>query len=53
MKALDALHLACAESANAAYFCTCDDKFLKKAKAVKELKTSVVSPLELVEVLEI
>lgn len=28
--ALDAIHLACAESANADYFLTCDDKFSSK-----------------------
>ena len=32
LKSLDALHLATAEEAHADYFCTCDDKFLKKVK---------------------
>lgn len=31
MKPLDALHLASASISKADYFCTCDDKFLKKA----------------------
>ena len=52
LKALDALHLALAEKAKADYFCTCDDKFLKKAKAFSDVKTQVVSPLELIEELE-
>ncbi len=46
---IDALHLACAESLPVDYFCTCDDKFLKKAKAQNDLKIKIVSPLELAE----
>jgi predicted nucleic acid-binding protein len=30
IKPLDALHLASAESGKADYFCTCDDKIIKK-----------------------
>jgi hypothetical protein len=30
------------------YFCTCDDKMLKKAKRLKTQTTKVVSPLELI-----
>jgi predicted nucleic acid-binding protein len=52
LKPLDALHLASAEEIQADYFCTCDDKFLKKAKAVSDVKTKVVSPLELIEEIE-
>lgn len=52
IKALDALHLASAEAAGADYFCTCDDKFLRRAKAIEDLKTKVVTPLELVEEIE-
>lgn len=52
IKIMDALHLAAAEAAGADYFCTCDDHFLRKAKAVAGLQTSVVSPLELIEVIE-
>ncbi len=49
IKPLDALHLASADVGGADYFCTCDDKFLKRAKNVVDLKVRVVSPLELVE----
>jgi predicted nucleic acid-binding protein len=49
---LDALHWACAESAQADYFCTCDQRFLKRAKTIPDPKTKVVSPMELVEELE-
>jgi len=48
LKPLDALHLAFASASKADYFCTCDDKFLKKAKSFKKLNTKVVSPTELV-----
>jgi len=49
IKPVDALHLACAEAAGADYFCTCDDRFLKKAKELKDNQTTAVSPLELIE----
>jgi predicted nucleic acid-binding protein len=53
LKALDALHLAFASVSKIDYFCTCDDKFLKKAKSLDGLKTAVVSPTELVMELDI
>lgn len=49
LKTFDALHLACAEAGEVDYFCTCDDRFLKKAKLLKQLKLKIVSPLELAE----
>ena len=48
VKPVDALHLASAVEAKADYFCTCDDRFLKRAKAVDTGQTKVVSPLELI-----
>lgn len=48
IKPLDALHLASAEEIQAEYFCTCDDRLLKRARAVEDLQTSVLSPLELI-----
>ena len=48
IKPIDALHLASAVEAKADYFCTCDDRFLKRAKAVDTGQTKVVSPLELI-----
>lgn len=48
IKSLDALHLAFAEEAKADYFCTCDDKLLKKAKRLPDLSIKAVSPLELI-----
>jgi len=53
LKPLDALHLAFASSWQIDYFCTCDDKFLKKAKSFKKLNTYVVSPTELVMELQL
>ena len=47
--AFDALHLASAEASQSDYFCTCDDKFLKRAKAQNDLKIRVCSPLELAQ----
>jgi predicted nucleic acid-binding protein len=52
IKPLDALHLACAVDAQASYFCTCDDRFLRRAKQIDTGQTQVVSPLELIEVIE-
>jgi predicted nucleic acid-binding protein len=52
IKPLDALHLASAEIGRADYFCTCDDKFLKKAKGIRGLKVRAISPVELIEEIE-
>jgi hypothetical protein len=53
LKPLDALHLAFASASKVDYFCTCDDKFLKKAKSFSGLNIKVVSPTELVMELDI
>jgi len=52
MKPLDALHLASAVEGGAAYFCTCDDKLLRRAKAADTGVTRPLSPLELIEEIE-
>ena len=49
---LDALHLASAIEAGADYFCTCDDKLLKRAKSADTQNTQAVSPLDLIAELE-
>lgn len=46
-KAFDALHLACAETGEVDFFCTCDDRLLKKSRRQSNLLVKVVSPLEL------
>lgn len=48
IKPLDALHLASAIDAQSDYFCTCDDRFLRRAKSAATHPAKVVSPLELV-----
>ncbi len=52
IKPLDALHLASAVEALADFFCTCDDRLLKKARSLDTAPTKVVSPLELVSELQ-
>jgi predicted nucleic acid-binding protein len=52
IKIMDALHLAAAEAAGADYFCTCDDRFLRRAQALTDLQAKVVSPLDLIEAIE-
>jgi len=52
IKPLDALHIALAESGNADYFCTCDDKLLRNIKKVKDLAVKVVNPVDLVQEIE-
>lgn len=52
IKPLDALHLALAESMNADYFCTCDDKLLRNAKKAKDLMVKVINPVDLVQEIE-
>ena len=47
IRPLDALHLALASSAKVDYFCSCDDKLLKRGKRVG-LPVKIVSPLELI-----
>lgn len=48
IKPLDALHLASAMEPKVDYFCTCDDRFLKRATTAGTTPTRVVSPLELI-----
>ncbi|MEM9775605.1 MAG: PIN domain-containing protein [Chloroflexota bacterium] len=49
VKPLDALHLASGEAANVDYFCTCDNRFLRRAQNLSNLRVKVVTPLELIE----
>ncbi len=52
MKPLDALHLALAEASGADYFCTCDDRLLRKIRQIPELAAKVVLPTELIQEIE-
>jgi predicted nucleic acid-binding protein len=53
IKSMDALHLASAVAGGATYFCSCDDRFLSRAKTIKTGLTQTVSVLELVEKLKL
>jgi predicted nucleic acid-binding protein len=46
LRAIDALHVACAEAAGADYFLTCDDRLLKKQK---HINISSMNPLDFVQ----
>ena len=48
LKPLDALHLSCAVEAGAEYFCTCDDRLLKRARVIHDGPPKIVNPLELI-----
>jgi predicted nucleic acid-binding protein len=48
-KAYDALHLACAEAGSADYFCSCDDRLLKKAGTRSDLRMKTMSPMDLIK----
>ncbi|MEJ7590176.1 MAG: hypothetical protein WKF77_01370 [Planctomycetaceae bacterium] len=48
-KAFDALHIASAEVGHVDYFCSCDDRLVKRALGQQDLKVKVVSPLDLVK----
>lgn len=52
IKPLDALHLSSAIAGKADFLCTCDDRFLKKARSLNTHPTKVVTPLELVSELQ-
>lgn len=47
IKPFDALHLAFASWARVDFFCSCDDKLLKKARKLDSLNTAIVTPLQL------
>jgi predicted nucleic acid-binding protein len=48
VKPMDALHVASAAWSGAEYFCTCDDKLLKRLATIANLNLKVASPLQLI-----
>lgn len=52
LRPLDALHLASAETAEAVYLCTCDDNFLKRSRSLEDLKTKLITPIDLISEIE-
>lgn len=51
IKAIDALHAAAAEAANADYFVTCDDRFLRRYKRIALHLMTVCDPTEFVRLI--
>ena len=49
VKRLDALHLASAVASGAVFFCTTDDRLLRRGREAETGGTSVVSPLDLIQ----
>jgi predicted nucleic acid-binding protein len=49
VKSLDAMHVASAGWAKVNFFCTCDDKLLKRRELFKSHGIEVLSPLHLVQ----
>ncbi len=45
----DALHLASATAAGVEYFCTCDDRLVKRGRAIHTPPPWIVTPVELVD----
>jgi predicted nucleic acid-binding protein len=52
LKPMDATHLASAVEAGVDFFCTCDDRLLRRARTVETASTRAVSPLELIQEIE-
>ena len=52
IKPLDALHLALAETGNADFFCTCDDRLLRNASKIGDLLVKAVNPVDLAKEIE-
>jgi predicted nucleic acid-binding protein len=52
LRPADALQLASAVQGKADFFCTCDDKLLRRARRMEVPRIRVVSPLELIEEIE-
>ena len=45
LQTMDALHLALASTAKADYFCTCDDRLLRKVQSISILDCKVITLL--------
>ncbi len=52
IKPMDAVHVALAEAAGVDFFCSCDDRLVRKLKRMKTVQIKSLSPLELIEELE-
>lgn len=52
LRMFDATHLAVAVACQVDFFCTCDDRLLRRAKAADTGVTRAVTPIELIEEVE-
>jgi len=52
LKTMDSFHVASAEHGHAEYFCTCDDRLIKRTKTLKSVKMKMGTPVELAEEIE-
>ena len=50
IKPLDALHIACAETAVADFFVTCDDRLIRRYQSVPDAKMTICNPLDFVRI---
>lgn len=48
IRAMDAVHLALASEAQVDFFCTCDDKLVRRSQSIPNLGCQVVSLLALI-----
>ena len=51
IKAIDALHIACAELSNCNFFVTCDDRLIRRYRSLADGSLRVVEPTEFVRIL--
>lgn len=50
LKAMDSLHVSCAEKAKADYFVTCDDRLIRRYQKIKKRPLTACNPVEFVRV---
>lgn len=51
IKPLDALHIACAETAVADFFVTCDDRLIRRYQSLPDTKMTICNPPDFVRIL--
>lgn len=50
IKPLDALHIACAETAVADFFITCDDRLIRRYQSIPDAKMTICNPPDFVRI---
>ena len=51
LRALDALHVACAEAASANYFVTCDDRLIRRYQSLSQQRLKACDSTEAIRIL--